>query len=240
MKVGLSLLSATIGGGSMLVFAVFLFAGPPGLIELEVGLTGKLAVDALFSFLFFLQHSGMVRRSFKVRMTRLVPDYSVNAIFSIASGLMLLLVVIGWQESSLVIVSATGAFWWTLRAVFVLALAGLVWGAIALQGIDALGLAQLRGRPDDHEHRSNELVIRGPYRWVRHPLYLFVILMIWSYPHLTLDRVLFNVVWTAWIVIGAWLEERDLVAEFGDDYSAYQQRVPMLIPYRIARHSGAA
>jgi len=74
--------------------------------------------------------------------------------------------------------------------------------------------------------------VRGPYRWVRHPLYVFVIVLIWSSPDLTMDRLLFNVLWTIWIVVGAFFEERDLVADFGGEYIEYQQRVPMLIPYK--------
>lgn len=73
-------------------------------------------------------------------------------------------------------------------------------------------------------------VVRGLYRWVRHPLYLFMILMIWSCPDLTSDRLLFNGLWTVWIVIGSILEERDLVSEFGNAYREYQRKVPMLIP----------
>jgi protein-S-isoprenylcysteine O-methyltransferase Ste14 len=87
------------------------------------------------------------------------------------------------------------------------------------------------------------LVVQGAYRWVRHPLYLVVLLMIWSYPVLTVDRLLFNLLWTIWIVVGAVLEERDLVADFGDDYREYQRKVPMLVPTRIpsgqARRSAA-
>ena len=63
-------------------------------------------------------------------------------------------------------------------------------------------------------------------------MYFVVLLMIWSYPVLTADRLLFNVLWTLWIVLGAVLEERDLVADFGDDYREYQRTVPMLVPVK--------
>ncbi|MEJ2718947.1 MAG: hypothetical protein P8182_17760 [Deltaproteobacteria bacterium] len=68
---------------------------------------------------------------------------------------------------------------------------------------------------------------------MRHPLYFACILLIWSSPDLTADRLLFNILWTVWIVIGTVLEERDLVASFGEAYRDYQRNVPMLIPYRI-------
>ena len=79
------------------------------------------------------------------------------------------------------------------------------------------------------------MVVKGAYRWVRHPLYLAVLLMIWSYPVLTVDRLLFNMLWTLWIVTGTVLEERDLVAGFGDEYRDYERNVPMLLPTRIPR-----
>jgi hypothetical protein len=75
-------------------------------------------------------------------------------------------------------------------------------------------------------------VVRGPYRWVRHPWYAAVSAVVWSCPGLTADRLLFNVLWTGWICLGAMLEEADLVAEFGDTYETYRRRVAMLIPSR--------
>ena len=60
-------------------------------------------------------------------------------------------------------------------------------------------------------------------------------MLIWSSPDLTLDRLLFNVLFTTWIVIGTLLEERDLVAEFNEAYRDYQRNVPMLIPWKTPK-----
>ena len=46
-------------------------------------------------------------------------------------------------------------------------------------------------------------IVRGPYRWVRHPLYAFSLVMIWSGPVFTVDRLLHNALFSIWIVIGA-------------------------------------
>ena len=57
-----------------------------------------------------------------------------------------------------------------------------------------------------------------------------------------MDRLLHNMLWSTWIVIGARYEERDLVACFGDAYRSYRESVPMLIPtslrplVRASRH----
>lgn len=227
-------LAVGFGGLSMIAFAVFLYAGPLGQVQLELGLWGGMAMNALLSLIFFVQHSVMVRTWFKNWLVRLVPVHFVGAIYAIASGIALLSVVLLWQESERVIASATGALWWTTRALFVLAAGGIVWGALALGDFDSLGLRPIRNRFRTRPARAAVLTVRGPYRWVRHPLYFFVLVMMWSFPLLTPDRLLFNLLWTAWIITGTVLEERDLVAEFGDRYRVYQSNVPMLIPNRIA------
>lgn len=227
-------LAVILGGASMAAFTIFLFAGPFGTIELDLNLSGDVATNTGLSFLFFVQHSGMVRQSFRRWLARSVPEHYFGATYSIASSIVLLIVVLVWQESELVVATATGVWWWISRTLFLLAVGGVIWGALALGGFDSLGLRPIQNRVRPTAPRSSELAVRGPYRWVRHPLYFFVLLMIWSYPILTVDRLLFNVLWTIWIFIGSVLEERDLVAEFGERYREYQRNVPMLIPNRIA------
>jgi len=227
-------LAVSLGGASMVAFTVFLFAGPPGMIELDLSLLGDVAMNAGLSLLFFVQHSGMVRQSFRRWLARFVPEHYFGACYSIVSGIVLLVVVLVWQESEQVIANATGVWWWTARVLFLLAVGGVIWGALALRGFDSLGLKPIQNRFRSSAPTSSALTVRGPYRWVRHPLYFFVLLMIWSYPNLTVDRALFNVLWTLWIFIGSVFEERDLVAEFGDRYREYQRNVPMLIPNHVA------
>ncbi len=52
-------------------------------------------------------------------------------------------------------------------------------------------------------------------------------------PDLTLDRLLLNLLFTVFVIVGTLFEERDLVATFGEAYRSYQRKVPMLIPWRI-------
>ena len=121
---------------------------------------------------------------------------------------------------------------WSRRALSVLAVAVFVWSAVALKGFDPLGLGPIRAHLRGRTSRPPRFAARGPYRWVRHPLYACVIVLIWSAPDLTADRLLFDVLWTIWICAGTVWEERDLVAEFGETYEQYRRRVPMLFPWR--------
>ncbi|MCP4653879.1 MAG: isoprenylcysteine carboxylmethyltransferase family protein [bacterium] len=226
-------LAGLLGAGSLLLLVVFLFAGSLHLTELELGGRTELAWDALLCLAFFVQHSGMIRSSFRRRLLKILPPHYQGALYSVASGVLLLVLVVFWQESPQAVVSFQGALRWLLRAVFFLSFAGFAWGLRALGTFDAFGLLPIRAHLRGTQPKEVPFTVRGPYLLVRHPLYFFALLMLWACPDLTADRLLFNLLWTAWVVVGTVLEERDLVAEFGKEYCDYQRRVPMLIPWRI-------
>lgn len=225
-------LAVVLGGGSMLLFGAFLLLGPFGLVD--VGLSGRqlLAWDAALCLAFCVQHSVMVRRSFQQRVRRFVLPHYRGAIYAAASGLVLLALTVLWQESPVIVARAEGATRWFARSLFLAAIPALMWGERSIPGFDPFGLRPIRARLRGKEPRGWPFAVRGPYRWVRHPQYFLVLVLIWSYPDLTADRLLFNVILTVWIVIGTILEERDLVLEFGSDYLTYQRHVPMLLPWR--------
>jgi len=229
-----------LGGGSLLAYTLFLFFGPVPLLSLELGPGRSLLFDAGLSLLFFAQHSGMVRSSFRQRLARLIPEEFHAALYAITSGIALLLVVLCWQEGAALFIVQQGFLRWLLRAFFCLALLGSLWGVLSLESLDPCGIRPLLGRIGGEKAGPISLTVKGPYRLVRHPLYLFSIVMLWSFPDLTTDRLLFNLLWTGWIIVGAFLEERDLLAVFGASYREYRRRVPMLIPRvrSLFDHSG--
>ncbi|MFH1571943.1 MAG: isoprenylcysteine carboxylmethyltransferase family protein [Gemmatimonadota bacterium] len=225
-------LSCGLGGAGLLAFGLFLAIGPVTRLSLGMGRVEALELDAALSLLFFLQHSGMVRRRWQRFLGRRVTPAYLPALYSAASGAAALAVVLLWQELDPPLFRPEGWGRWAWRGGWVLGGGLMLWSWRALGSLDALGVQPILQRLRRIEPPAAGLHIRGPYRWVRHPMYLAVLLMIWSYPDLSADRLLFNGLWSAWICVGARLEERDLAAAFGAPYHTYQQRVPMLVPRR--------
>jgi len=224
-----------LGALSGFMFLIFLFTGSYTVVDFGLRTQTALLLNAFLSLLFFLQHSIMVRKRFKAWLGKFIPEFYHNALYGITSAFTLILVLLLWQKVFVFIMSADGIFYWMLRALFLLCLVGFGWGATALGSFDALGVKPLMNYIANRPNKPQQIVAKGPYRWSRHPLYFFLIVIIWACPVLTPDRFLFNAMWSIWIIIGTFLEDRDLHKEFGSQYLEYSSRVPMLIPYRIPK-----
>ncbi len=225
------------GGSSLLFFGIFLFLGPfPG-IDLDLPSGAALGLDGALCLAFFLQHSLMVRRSFQRKLGLFVPVHLHGATYAVASGVVLMVLLLLWQPTNSTIASAGGPIRWLLRGTYFLGILGFVWGIRSLRAFDGFGTGPILAKIDGKTPVAAPLTIRGPYRWVRHPLYSFALLLLWSFPDLTPDRLLLNFSWTIWIFVGSVLEERDLVSEYGESYREYQRRTPMLLPLRLPQRT---
>jgi methanethiol S-methyltransferase len=201
-------------------------------------LIAGLAIDAALLMFFAVQHSVMARKWFKERWTRIVSPVIERSTFVLAASLALILLFWQWRPlggvawsvsdpAARVILYALFAFGWAL--VF---LATFLINHFDLFGLRQVWLALL-GRP----YTRLRLGTPGPYRLVRHPLYLGFLFAFWSTPVMTFAHLLFAIATTGYILVAIQLEERDLVREFGSSYEEYRRRVPMLVP-RFTTESG--
>ncbi len=221
------------GSISLLLFGLFLFGYSFTVIDFGYSKSGDLAWNLSLCLLFFVQHSTMIRKAFRNRLTVIVPAHFQGSLYTVASATVLLAIVLFWQHSEQTLISLQGIPRWVTQSVFLASLAGMIWAKRALPSFDMLGVLPIMSHLCARQEQNIPLTIQGPYRWVRHPLYFTILLMIWCCPDVGADRLLFNVLFTVWIVVGTLLEERDLVAEFGEDYLDYQHNVPMLIPWKF-------
>jgi methanethiol S-methyltransferase len=229
-----------------ILFAIILGAGSVLLLVVgdKIGLTVRffgwselqlLLWDTLLSIFFFAQHSCMVRKSFRRQVMNIFPTHYDGAIYAITSGIALTIVAVFWQRTETNILILQGIPRTVASMCSILGLLLFIYGAASLRPFDPLGIGPIRAHLRDLKFQPGPIVIRGPYRWMRHPLYAAVLLLFWANPDVTTDRLLCNVLWTVWIYVAMLLEERDLTGEFGDAYLQYKKAVPMLIPWKIAR-----
>jgi methanethiol S-methyltransferase len=90
---------------------------------------------------------------------------------------------------------------------------------------------------NDYSNLSRDVVdetltlkIDGPYKIVRHPLYLFTIVFLILRPTMDLFYLVFLIFLIVYFYVGSFYEESKLVTAFGDQYKNYQKSVPRLFP----------
>ena len=204
--------------------------------SIESGVAGPLIesilVNAMLLGLFAVQHSVMARQSFKRWWTRFVPPSVERSTFVLFSSLALLLLYWQWQPIP--------ASVWTvhnpvaagvLDGIFWLGWVVLVASTFLLSHFELFGLSQVVARLFGKQLSDPKFRTPLLYRYVRHPIYLGVLLAVWATPSMTVGHLLFAGMITGYILIGIQLEERDLVKQFGDQYRRYRQRAAMLIPF---------
>ncbi len=207
------------------------FLAPHSIDSPSSGGLAAAAVDLGLIGLFALQHSVMARPAFKRLWTRLVPqpiERSTYVLFSCAVTAFLM-----WQWRGLDAVVWDVQHPAARRLLWVLFAAGwLMVPAVSLMinHFDLFGTRQvwlyLRGRP------YTSLPFRTPllYNHMRHPLYVGWTLALWATPTMTFGHLLFAGALCFYMAVAAGIEERDLVAHFGESYRSYQRRVPMYLP----------
>jgi protein-S-isoprenylcysteine O-methyltransferase Ste14 len=199
----------------------------------STSLTEAVIVNLLLMSLFAIQHSVMARPQFKQVWTRLVPKSVERSTYVLFASLALALLCWQWRPMPTVV-------WNVENQNIAMALIGLslvgwlivLTSTFLINHFELFGLHQvannLTGRPMPAPRFRTPLY----YEFVRHPIYLGFIIAFWATPTMTLGHLLFAAVTTAYILVGIFLEERDLVDVFGDEYLRYRDRVSMLLPWR--------
>jgi protein-S-isoprenylcysteine O-methyltransferase Ste14 len=184
----------------------------------------SIALDTLLLSVFAAHHSVFARETVKARLTRVVPDRLLRSVYVWTASVLLVLVCILWRPIDGEVYRVTG---WREAAHAIVQFAGLSMIAASVRAIDPLELAGIRTQQARHA-----LQITGPYRWVRHPLYLGWMLAVFGVAHMTGDRLAFAVLTSLYLIIAVPWEERSLRQSFGENYLDYMQRVRWrIIPY---------
>ncbi|MFH0710195.1 MAG: hypothetical protein V2A75_08315 [Pseudomonadota bacterium] len=197
-----------------------------------VPLVTALSINLALVLLFSLQHSLMARSLFKKYLTKVIPIAAERSTYVLFSGVALGLICLYWQplegglwhvdnEVGRTLLTAGYLFGWTFS----------LFSTFIINHFELFGLQQIYLNLLNKPSPAIEFKEKLFYKAVRHPIQLGVLIGLWITPTMSYSHLMLSSTLTIYIFVGLWFEERDLIAELGDTYREYQQRVRMMFPF---------
>jgi protein-S-isoprenylcysteine O-methyltransferase Ste14 len=192
-----------------------------------------LIVNILLMTLFALQHSVMARKPFKQWLTQYVPAAIERSTYVLLASLALVLLFWQWRPIPDVVWEITSPQIATnITAISFFGFALVLLSTFLINHFELFGLHQVAINVAGRTMPEPRFKTPVLYKVVRHPIYLGFVIAFWAAPVMTVGHLLFAAVTTAYIFVGIYLEERDLVQLFGEQYKRYRAQVGMLVPFR--------
>ncbi len=183
-------------------------------------------------------HSLTASHSFKTKIFKLSPKLKAwyRALYNLTSLVMIGFLWINLPQDQILYQLSGIPFYLllTLQAVFV----WLFLKSIFTQnGMVFLGIKQVlinirKGELPNYldEPQRGRLVTKGLYRYMRHPMYTFAMLVLVCSPIMTANLLYSILIFALYFWIGSYFEEKNLIQRFGESYVQYQKNVPRFIP----------
>jgi len=182
-------------------------------------------VDLLLSLQFAIPHSVLLHPRFRSLFKRWFPSELRGVFFCLCTCLSLLLLFGCWKSSPGVLWELDGWAAAVMTGCFHLSWTALLF-SIHLTGLGfQTGLTQWRQWYQGQAAGRREFRARSLYRYLRHPVYLSFLGLIWFTPVMTFDHAMLTGVWTLYIFAGSILKDQRLLYYLGDSYSDYMSQV---------------
>lgn len=185
-------------------------------------------VDALMATGFAIPHSLMLFPPIQKGIRRWLPSGLIGCLHCAVTCASLLLMFRYWGSSGVVLWRATGLAESIVLSLFYLSwvflLYSLYWTGFGYQ----TGLTQWWYWWRQTPPPRRPFLTTGAFRYMRHPVYMSFLGLVWFTPTMTLDHAILTAVWTLYIYVGSWAKDLRLLHYIGDEYRAYARRVPGL------------
>lgn len=204
--------------------------------SIDTGIPGSLPeaalVDLALILLFGLSHSVMARPAFKEQLTKFIPHAAERSTFVLVASLVLAILYWQWRPINTVIWTTPAPISWLLSGVSIVGWVVVFLSTFLIDHFDLFGLRQVWLNFRGLEYSERPFVLRGLYKFVRHPLMLGFLIAFWFAPAMTLGHLLFAIAMTFYIFVGIFYEERDLAKMLGEDYLRYKEQASMIFPIK--------
>lgn len=195
-----------------------------------------LIINILLLSIFAIQHSVMARPAFKKWLNSIISPAIERSTYVLLSSVTLFLIYWQWQPITTVVWKVENETIATiLTGLFFLGWLLALLSTFMINHFELFGLKQvlnnLKGKftkTENPKFQANFL-----YKLVRHPIMLGYLIAFWSTPLMTVGHLLFTIITTLYIFVAVkYLEEKDLKNAIGKAYEDYQNKIPMIIPFR--------
>ena len=217
---------------------VWFLKGPTPLVDAGLGahadgggalaVAGRsLCIDALLAVVFAVPHSVLLLPAVRKRLVAAgIAGPFYGCFFCVATCLTLLVTILAWQPITLVVWRWPEPVGTLVAWAFVASWAALFY-SLSLTGLGwQTGWTPWWRWVRGQRPPPRPFVVRGAYRFLRHPVYLSFLGLVWFVPVVTLDRAVLIAVWTVYIFAGSVLKDRRLLFFIGEEYRSYQSEVP--------------
>ena len=231
LSYGLLAYSIGCAGLFWLIFAMGGLA-PAILSDIKAeSITTAVIINISLIVLFGIQHSIMARKRFKQWITRYIPEATDRATYMLMSGVVTMTAIYFWQ-------SLPGTVWEfesTIAQTILWSLYAIGWGYLLLSTFvtnhfELMGLRQVYLYFRNKPYSKLPFTRKYMYRYSRHPMMLGVLVGMWSVPVMSVTHFIMATLFTLYIVVGIFFEERDLKKDFGETYQSYKKEISTFIP----------
>ena len=183
------------------------------------------------TLLFTIQHTIMARQSFKTWVTEFIPQAAERSLFVLATAVVLWIAIWFWPQDTQVVWSVSNRYLsMALTGFAIFGWAYLFIATFAINHFELFGLQQVFQHFQGKEIKKVPFKESLMYGFDRHPIMTGALIGMWSTPNMTADHLLFSLFFTAYVVFGVSIEERDLIKQWGDGYRDYKKRVKSIVP----------
>jgi protein-S-isoprenylcysteine O-methyltransferase Ste14 len=215
-------------GGTLLFFAslsFFLYSyavrfGEQGPAARETDTTWAIVVNVLLFTAFALHHSIFARAGVRAWMARLVPAYLERSWYVWIASVLFIVVCLLWQPVPGTAWRAQSPWLWVALAAQACGIWLTLHSAAIIDILELSGVRQLSAVDGPMVFKTS-----GPYGWVRHPIYTGWFLLVFGAPTMTMTRLVFAVISSAYLLIAIPYEERSIRAASGGAYEGYAKQV---------------